>query len=232
MSCGNRGVSASTGCVVNGNGVAGSSSIERGGPGGASGGGGGPCGACKFLRRKCVSGCLFAPHFNAEAGAAHFAAVHRVFGASNVSKLLQRVTPHRRPQAVLTMCYEAHARLRDPVLGCVSHIFALQQQVLNLEAELGLIQSHLAALHAPRPAAAPEAPQQPSQLVGGSRDGRANGCCPFGSSCSLSTVFDPLLLHLVNDAGSRCCKPAQLVEHDEVEEQATDYFAKYFQGVK
>lgn len=101
----------------------GGNSVGSGGPGG------GPCGACKILRRKCVSGCVFAPYFDAGAGAAHFAAVHRVFGASNASKLLQRVPPHRRGQAVLTMCYEAHARLRDPVLGCVSHIFALQQQV-------------------------------------------------------------------------------------------------------
>ncbi|KAK9016499.1 hypothetical protein V6N11_078995 [Hibiscus sabdariffa] len=37
-----------------------------------------PCGACKFLRRKCVSGCIFAPHFGSDQGAAKFAAVHKV----------------------------------------------------------------------------------------------------------------------------------------------------------
>ncbi|KAL2535759.1 LOB domain-containing protein 29-like [Forsythia ovata] len=51
-------------------------------------GSGSPCGACKFLRRKCVRGCVFAPYFSHEQGAAHFAAIHKVFGASNVSKLL------------------------------------------------------------------------------------------------------------------------------------------------
>jgi LOB domain-containing protein 18 len=97
--------------------------------GGGGGGAGGPCGACKFLRRKCVSGCIFAPYFDSEQGAAHFAAVHKVFGASNVSKLLLQIPPHKRLDAVVTICYEAQARLRDPVYGCVAHIFALQQQV-------------------------------------------------------------------------------------------------------
>ncbi|PKA61131.1 LOB domain-containing protein 30 [Apostasia shenzhenica] len=95
------------------------------------GGGGGPCGACKFLRRKCVSGCIFAPYFDSEQGAAHFAAVHKVFGASNVSKLLRNIPAHKRLDAVVTICYEAQSRLRDPVYGCVAHIFALQQQAIH-----------------------------------------------------------------------------------------------------
>jgi hypothetical protein len=107
-----------------------SGSGGSGGGLGSGGGGGGPCGACKFLRRKCVSGCIFAPYFDSEQGAAHFAAVHKVFGASNVSKLLLQIPAHKRLDAVVTICYEAQARLRDPVYGCVAHIFALQQQVL------------------------------------------------------------------------------------------------------
>ncbi|CAH9094968.1 unnamed protein product [Cuscuta europaea] len=89
-----------------------------------------PCGACKFLRRKCVSGCIFAPHFASDQGAARFAAVHKVFGASNVSKLLLHIPPNRRHDAVVTISYEAQARLSDPVYGCVSTILALQHQVL------------------------------------------------------------------------------------------------------
>ena len=91
--------------------------------------GGGPCGACKFLRRKCVKGCVFAPYFDSEQGTAHFAAVHKVFGASNASKLLMRIPPHKRLDAVVSLSYEALARVTDPVYGCVAHIFALQQQV-------------------------------------------------------------------------------------------------------
>lgn len=90
---------------------------------------GSPCGACKFLRRKCVQGCIFAPYFSHEQGAAHFAAIHKVFGASNASKLLAHLPAPDRSEAALTISYEAQARLQDPIYGCVSHIFALQQQV-------------------------------------------------------------------------------------------------------
>ncbi|KAF5200310.1 Lob domain-containing protein [Thalictrum thalictroides] len=114
------------------------------GNGGRSGGNQlGPCGACKFLRRKCVKGCIFAPYFDSEQGSTHFAAVHKIFGASNVSKLLLRLPSHKRLDAVVTICYEALARIRDPVYGCVGHIFALQQQVVNLQAELAFVQAHL-----------------------------------------------------------------------------------------
>ncbi|PRQ25913.1 putative transcription factor AS2-LOB family [Rosa chinensis] len=93
---------------------------------------GSPCGACKFLRRKCASDCIFAPYFCSEQGPARFAAIHKVFGASNVSKLLLHVPVHDRCEAVVTIAYEAQARIRDPVYGCVAHIFALQQQVFVL----------------------------------------------------------------------------------------------------
>ncbi|KZV23864.1 65-kDa microtubule-associated protein 3-like [Dorcoceras hygrometricum] len=117
-----------------------------GGAGDQSPGAGGPCGACKFLRRKCLRGCIFAPYFDSDQGTAHFAAVHRVFGASNASKLLLRIPPHRRFDAVITLCYEALARVRDPVYGCVGHIFSLQQQVVSLQAELAYIQARISTL--------------------------------------------------------------------------------------
>ncbi|WCJ43576.1 LOB domain-containing protein 20 [Euphorbia peplus] len=104
---------------------------------------GAPCGACKFLRRKCISGCIFAPHFGSDQGAARFAAVHKVFGASNVSKLLLHIPVNRRHEAVVTISYEAQARLSDPVYGCVSTILALQQQVASLQGELAMVQSQL-----------------------------------------------------------------------------------------
>ncbi|CAI9101572.1 OLC1v1038935C1 [Oldenlandia corymbosa var. corymbosa] len=115
-----------------------------GGGGGANGPG--PCGACKFLRRKCVKGCIFAPYFDPEQGTTHFAAVHKVFGASNASKMLLRVPAHKRLDTVVTLCYEALARIRDPVYGCVGHLFTLQQQVVNLQAELACAQARLTTL--------------------------------------------------------------------------------------
>ncbi|KAI3992694.1 hypothetical protein MKX01_001837 [Papaver californicum] len=106
---------------------------------------GSPCGACKFLRRKCVRGCVFAPYFCHEQGATHFAAIHKVFGASNVSKLLAHLPLGDRCEAAVTISYEAQARIQDPVYGCVSHIFALQQQVVSLQAEITALRAEQAA---------------------------------------------------------------------------------------
>ncbi|KAM3245309.1 hypothetical protein ACQJBY_056560 [Aegilops geniculata] len=106
------------------------------GGGVAAGVAGSPCGACKFLRRRCVAECVFAPYFSSEQGAARFAAIHKVFGASNAAKLLAHLPLADRCEAVVTITYEAQSRLRDPVYGCVAQIFALQQQVAILQAQL------------------------------------------------------------------------------------------------
>ncbi|KAL5991790.1 hypothetical protein ACLOJK_012701 [Asimina triloba] len=97
---------------------------------------GSSCGACKFLRRKCIHGCIFAPYFCYDDAVAHFAAIHKIFGASNVSKLLSHLPVHCRSEAAVTISYEAQARIRDPIYGCVAHIFALQRQVANLQEEI------------------------------------------------------------------------------------------------
>lgn len=94
-----------------------------------------PCAACKFLRRKCLPGCIFAPYFPPEEPQ-KFANVHKIFGASNVSKLLNEIQPHQREDAVNSLAYEAEARLKDPVYGCVGAISVLQRQVLRLQKEL------------------------------------------------------------------------------------------------
>ncbi|RZC80273.1 hypothetical protein C5167_042850 [Papaver somniferum] len=106
---------------------------------------GSPCGACKFLRRKCARGCVFAPYFCHEQGATHFAAIHKVFGASNVSKLLTHLPLGDRCEAAVTISYEAQARIQDPVYGYVSHIFALQQQVVSLQAQIATLRAQQAA---------------------------------------------------------------------------------------
>ncbi|KAF3634274.1 LOB domain-containing protein 16 [Capsicum baccatum] len=109
-----------------------------------TGGTGSPCGACKFLRRKCVVDCIFAPYFNSEEGPSKFAAIHKVFGASNVSKLLHNVPVDDRCDAVVTIAYEAQARIKDPVYGCVANIFALQQQVAYLQSQVMQVKAQLA----------------------------------------------------------------------------------------
>ena len=94
-----------------------------------------PCAACKLLRRKCAQGCVFAPYFPPD-NPAKFANVHRVFGASNVSKLLNELPQAQREDAVNSLAYEAEARLRDPVYGCVGVISILQHRLRQVQQEL------------------------------------------------------------------------------------------------
>ncbi|KAL1812594.1 hypothetical protein ACET3Z_022659 [Daucus carota] len=93
------------------------------------------CAACKFLRRKCSQECVFAPYFPPDQ-AQKFANVHKVFGASNVAKLLNDLSPVQREDAVNSLAYEADARLRDPVYGCVGLISILQEQLKQVQLDL------------------------------------------------------------------------------------------------
>ncbi|XP_017250580.1 protein LATERAL ORGAN BOUNDARIES-like [Daucus carota subsp. sativus] len=93
------------------------------------------CAACKLLKRKCLPDCIFAPHFPPEE-LQKFISVHKIFGTSNVAKLLNKVLPHQREETVSSLSYEAEARLRDPVYGCVGTISILQLQVERLQKEL------------------------------------------------------------------------------------------------
>ncbi|RWW35131.1 hypothetical protein GW17_00000090 [Ensete ventricosum] len=132
-----------------------------------------PCAACKILRRRCAGKCVLAPYFP-PTEPLKFTTAHRVFGASNIIKLLQVSNPHRpqdhrvippqynvndrmrlqdlpesqRADAVSSMVYEANARIRDPVYGCAGAIFQLQKQVNELQAQLAQAQAELLNLQA------------------------------------------------------------------------------------
>ncbi|KAL6644160.1 hypothetical protein ACP70R_018926 [Stipagrostis hirtigluma subsp. patula] len=181
--------SSVVGMSTGGGSGAGGSSGYGGTSGEGAGGSCGPCGACKFLRRKCIHGCIFAPYFDSEQGAVNFAVVHKVFGASNVSKLLLQIPPQKRLDAVSTISYEAQMRLRDPVYGCVSHIFALQQQVANLQAELSYLQAHLATVELPSPPPFVMQHQMPMTTSFSVSNLPASSSIP--STLDLSTLIDP-----------------------------------------
>ncbi|XP_066311455.1 LOB domain-containing protein 20-like [Miscanthus floridulus] len=184
-------------------------------------GAGVPCGTCKFLRRRCVPGCVFAPHFGGSgsggAGAAQFAAAHKVFGASsNVAKMLSRVPMALRRDAASTVCYEAQARIADPVYGCVGTILALQHQVALVQAELSIAQTELlsrrltlATVHPAYSVASPT-----SQMV---------------NCSSLSQAVDLI------DTGPKCFPPPLLPSQQQREQEQergspTDAFAHNIPG--
>ncbi|XP_057449491.1 LOB domain-containing protein 36 [Lotus japonicus] len=108
-----------------------------------------PCAACKFLRRKCTQECVFAPYFPPD-NPQRFAYVHKVFGASNVAKLLNELNAAQRDDAVKSLAYEAEARLRDPVYGCVGLISVLQHKLRQIQVELNTAKKELATYIGPQ----------------------------------------------------------------------------------
>ncbi|KAI3719747.1 hypothetical protein L6452_20651 [Arctium lappa] len=83
----------------------------------ATGGGGVPaCASCRHQRKKCTEKCVLAPFFPAEK-TQDFQAVHKVFGVSNVTKLVKDLRREDGKKAVDSLIWEANCRLKDPVLG-------------------------------------------------------------------------------------------------------------------
>ncbi|XP_055808060.1 LOB domain-containing protein 1-like [Solanum dulcamara] len=101
-----------------------------------------PCAACKILRRRCVEKCVLAPYFP-PTDPLKFTIAHRVFGASNINKMLQELPEEQRADAVNSMVYEANARIRDPVYGCAGAICQLQKQISELQSEFAKAQAEI-----------------------------------------------------------------------------------------
>ncbi|KAF8081263.1 hypothetical protein N665_0896s0005 [Sinapis alba] len=103
-----------------------------------------PCAACKYLRRKCTKACLFAPYFPPNKHG-DYAAIHKVFGANQVTKIVNDVHPNQRQEAMTSLVYEAHTRLLDPVFGCSLPIHKLERQLKDLEDQLQVARNDLAS---------------------------------------------------------------------------------------
>ncbi|KAH7520136.1 LOB domain-containing protein 36 [Ziziphus jujuba] len=108
-----------------------------------------PCAACKLQRRKCTQECVFAPYFPPDQPQ-KFENVHKVFGASNVAKLLNELNANQREDAVNSLAYEADARLRDPVYGCVGLISILQHKLKEVQSDLYNAKKELATYLGPQ----------------------------------------------------------------------------------
>lgn len=152
-----------------------------------------PCAACKIQRRKCTQDCVFAPYFPPD-NPQRFSYVHKVFGASNVAKLLSDLNPAQREDAVKSLAYEAEARLRDPVYGCVGVISVLQHRLKQVQAQLLNAKKELASYIGP-----PGAAVVPHHL-------------PFPPNPSSSSVFPPAMIGIPANGG-------QLVIHDPQQHQ-------------
>ncbi|KAA8528037.1 hypothetical protein F0562_035094 [Nyssa sinensis] len=105
------------------------------------------CAACKYLRRRCASDCIFSPHFPSN-NPQKFASVHRIYGASNIGKMLQQLPVHLRAKAADSLYYEAQRRIQDPVYGCVGIISRLHQEINTAKSELAKAQAEIAFFNA------------------------------------------------------------------------------------
>ncbi|ESQ32825.1 hypothetical protein EUTSA_v10005497mg [Eutrema salsugineum] len=101
------------------------------------------CAACKYLRRRCPKDCFFSPYFPPN-DPDKFAYIHRIYGAGNVSKMLQQLPVQTRAEAVDSLCFEAKCRVEDPVYGCVGIIYFLQTQIQKTESLLAKTQAEIA----------------------------------------------------------------------------------------
>lgn len=152
-----------------------------------------PCASCKLLRRRCAKDCVFAPYFPASQPQ-KFASVHKVFGASNVSKMLQELPVHQRGDAVSSMVYEANARVRDPVYGCVGAISYLQQQVDSLQMQLARAQAEMMCMHM----------QQQESLLSDSTDNIDTKQAIMRTMDDHQLHYDQILAHNYHHPNSDC----------------------------
>ncbi|KAL9151617.1 hypothetical protein ABFS82_11G063000 [Erythranthe guttata] len=105
------------------------------------------CAACKHLRRRCPSDCIFSPYFPSN-DPRRFAYVHKIYGASNVGKILHDLPVNLRAEAAESLFKEASYRIKYPVYGCVGQITMLHQQIQNAECQLARIRARIAVIQA------------------------------------------------------------------------------------
>ncbi|CAI9787271.1 unnamed protein product [Fraxinus pennsylvanica] len=99
------------------------------------GGTGQACAACKYQRRRCASDCPLAPFFPADQPKM-FQNAHKLFGVSNILKILKQLDPSQKVIAMKSIKYQANMRDKYPVYGCLVEIQQLSYQIQMAEEEL------------------------------------------------------------------------------------------------
>ncbi|PRQ29056.1 putative transcription factor AS2-LOB family [Rosa chinensis] len=86
------------------------------------------CAACRHQRKRCEEDCVMAPYFTADKEE-EFKAVHKLFGVSNMSKLLKQLEDqNHRAQAVQSFIWEAYMWKQDPIAGPLGKYKALEEE--------------------------------------------------------------------------------------------------------
>ncbi|EPS69290.1 hypothetical protein M569_05476, partial [Genlisea aurea] len=105
------------------------------------------CAACKYQRRKCVSDCILAPYFPHDSQR-QFLNAHRLFGVSNIIKIVRHLNPPAKDHAMRTIIYQSDVRAADPVGGCYRIVRELEHRIALAKAELDIVLHQLALCRA------------------------------------------------------------------------------------
>ncbi|XP_074570560.1 uncharacterized protein LOC141827226 [Curcuma longa] len=111
------------------------------------------CAACRHQRRRCKPDCTLAPYFPAT-DQHKFLNAHRLFGVSNIIKIIANLDPVQRNDAMRTIIFQSDMRAQDPVGGCYHIVEDLERQIKHCLAELQLVHRQLSICRAQAAAAA------------------------------------------------------------------------------
>ncbi|KAF3447536.1 hypothetical protein FNV43_RR12722 [Rhamnella rubrinervis] len=96
------------------------------------------CAACRYQRKRCPPDCPLAPFFP-PSSENDFQNVRRLFGISNILKLISNLDPSHRHIAMKSIIFHAKKRALDPVGGCHRIILHLQLLIQSYTAQLHLV---------------------------------------------------------------------------------------------
>ncbi|PSS07863.1 LOB domain-containing protein [Actinidia chinensis var. chinensis] len=101
------------------------------------------CAACKYQRRRCSPECPLAPYFPPDQPKM-FQNAHKLFGVSNILKILKQLNTVQKMEAMRSIIYQANIRDRFPVHGCCWVMSQLQYQIQQAEEELYAVLAQIA----------------------------------------------------------------------------------------
>ncbi|KAI9079210.1 hypothetical protein K1719_038815 [Acacia pycnantha] len=108
------------------------------------------CAACKYRRRKCTPDCILAPYFPHD-HQSRFLNAHKLFGVRNITKIITKLDPPSKDEAMRSIIYQSDMRANDPVGGCYRYVKELVAQIEYHRAELDLVLQQLAVFRPHQP---------------------------------------------------------------------------------
>lgn len=166
------------------------------------------CAACRYQRKRCPPDCPLAPYFP-PSRENDFRDVRRLFGISNILKLIANLDPPHKHIAMKSIIFHAKKRALDPVGGCHRIILQLQLLIQSYTSQLHLV---LQKLHQCRQQGAAYALNMPLSMS----DGESQ-CLELCRSSILAPRPHDLQQHIGGGGGvSLSCNAFQPVEEQHI----------------